>query len=247
MTDSQPVQRIRHLAVVIPACNEELTMQCCLDSVDAARCELPKAVSTSVVVAADSCTDRTESTALNTLSRRRDDQVLRLSVRSAGAARRIATNAALDRLDLPLEEVWIASTDADTTVDFDWLTIQLRLARAGAVGVSGIVDLSGHGSIDASLRRSFEYSYVTSIDGTHPHVHGANLGFRADAYRAVGGWNAILTGEDHDLWNRLQRHGPIVSTTELCVHTSPRTTGRAPDGFARDLRLLTATADATVA
>jgi hypothetical protein len=41
---------------------------------------------------------------------------------------------------------------------------------------------------------------VTYEDGTHPHVHGANLGIRADAYSDAGGWNDLTVAEDHCLW-----------------------------------------------
>ena len=36
-------------------------------------------------------------------------------------------------------------------------------------------------------------------NGTHGHVHGANMGFRGDAYLAAGGWYPLASGEDHDL------------------------------------------------
>ena len=64
------------------------------------------------------------------------------------------------------------------------------------------------------------------------------MGFRADAYRAAGGWNPLATGEDHDLWSRLRLTGPVVSSTRLRVATSMRLRGRAPDGFANDLATL---------
>jgi|GEM_PF-585220 len=246
MPTEPPIHTIGHVVIVIPACNEAATIGACLESIDAARHELPASVSTSVVVAADSCTDATETIALTALARHTRDQVLRLNVRSAGAARRIGTDAALANLEAVDERVWVANTDADTTVDVDWLVAHTRLAESGVVGVAGMVDLCGPGVVDHGLQDRFETTYTASADGTHPHVHGANLGFRADAYRTVGGWNPLVTGEDHDLWIRLKKHGAVVSTTELCVHTSARTTGRAPDGFASDLRLLTAV-ESTVA
>jgi len=228
-----PVPRTRHVAVVIPACDEEATIEACLRSVNAARRRLPASVTSSVVVAADSCTDATEFRARAAL---RDDQTGRLlpvEVRSAGAARRAATRKALVGQKVPLRSVWVATTDADSVVAADWLTVQVRLAHEGVVAVAGVVDLDG--SEDAILRHSFERAYTSSPDGTHPHVHGANMGFRADAYEAVGGWSCMVTGEDHDLWNRLCRHGPVCATTDLRVRTSPRLVGRAPAGFAADL------------
>ncbi|CAN5905598.1 glycosyltransferase [soil metagenome] len=67
----------------------------------------------------------------------------------------------------------------------------------------------------------------------HPHVHGANLGVRADVYLEVGGWRPLVTGEDHDLWDRVRASGrPVTSTMEVPVVTSGRRRGRAPAGFA---------------
>ena len=58
----------------------------------------------------------------------------------------------------------------------------------------------------------FRMTYQINTDGTHPHVHGANLGMRADAYLAAGGWNPLPTAEDHDLVGtaaRLHRSTPF--------------------------------------
>ena len=76
-------------------------------------------------------------------------------------------------------------------------------------------------------------TYQINSDNTHPHVHGANLGMRADAYLAAGGWNPLTTAEDHDMWGRLRAHtGAHLSDARLQVLTSGRRTGRAPLGFA---------------
>jgi hypothetical protein len=73
----------------------------------------------------------------------------------------------------------------------------------------------------------------------HPHVHGANLGVRGDAYLAVGGWSAIPSGADHALWDAVRRAGsPTLSTRRIHVVTSGRRIGRAPAGFGADLRAL---------
>ena len=73
-------------------------------------------------------------------------------------------------------------------------------------------------------------------DGSHPHVHGANLGVRADAYLKAGGWSHVETGEDHDLWSRLTEAGlRRLSSSAITVLTSGRRVGRAPNGFAEAL------------
>ena len=72
----------------------------------------------------------------------------------------------------------------------------------------------------------------TTADG-HDHVHGANLGFSLEAYRAVGGFPLLPTHEDVGLVTALREAGvPSLATGAVPVVTSGRRTGRAPDGFA---------------
>jgi hypothetical protein len=86
------------------------------------------------------------------------------------------------------------------------------------------------------VQERFRGSYHIHADGTHPHVHGANMGVRADASLKAGGWLALETAEDHDLWHRLRHSGHCaLSAAKLQVTTSGRKTGRAPHGFAEAL------------
>ena len=130
----------------------------------------------------------------------------------------------------------MANTDADCVVPEGWLLDQLALTKAGIEAVTGIIDVDHFGDHDAGVERRFRDTYIIHDDGTHPHVHGANLGVRADAYLRAGGWNQLTTAEDHDLWNRLgalkcQR----LTVGSLKVVTSGRRVGRAPSGFAEAL------------
>ena len=69
--------------------------------------------------------------------------------------------------------------------------------------------------------------------GQHPHVHGANLGFRGSAYLAAGGFPGLSTGEDHALVAALAVTGSrVLRTRALSVTTSARRESRAPGGFA---------------
>ncbi len=223
---------ITSVVVVVPAHNEAERIAATIDSVTAARLVSP--VPTSLVVVADSCTDSTVAVTRLRLDNRRD-QVVECAVRSAGAARRIGVAAALARFD-DLSSVWIASTDADTVVPRDWIQEQLGAAARGASAIAGIVTLLQDGDADAALMERFANAYRVSPDGSHEHVHAANLGVRADAYGAVGGWSAIPTGEDHDLWERLQERGfDLIASARLVVATSARRISRAPAGFAADL------------
>ncbi len=71
-------------------------------------------------------------------------------------------------------------------------------------------------------------------DGSHPHVHGANLGCRASAYLKAGGFPPLRTGEDHDLLRGLSLNGcAIARSSDIAVTTSSRRSGRAPAGFSQ--------------
>lgn len=237
-------QPIRHVAVVIPAHNESRRINAALDAVDTARATVAHTVTCSITVVVDSCGDTTESRARLRLSDP-PDLVVAADLRCAGAARRLGAAAGLASAVMashPLPTVWLASTDADTIVPPDWIERQLAYAGAGACGVAGVVRLlPDDADNDPVLRRRFDDAYLIRPDGSHAHVHAANLGVRADAYMAVGGWRPLLTGEDHDLWNRLTAHGwPVRSTADMAVATSARRQGRAPNGFAADLVALDA-------
>lgn len=229
---------IDHLAVVIPAHDEAATIGACLYGIERARQGLPTGVSSSVVVVADRCSDETVELALAALRGRDGDVVLEATAGSAGAARRLGTRCALRAAATTPERIWVANTDADTVVSAHWLTTQLTAAADGFIALAGVVDLEASTVRDPRLVELFDEYYVRHPDGTHPHIHGANLGFRADAYEAAGGWNPLASGEDHDLWQRLRRHGPVRSSIESLVSTSARLRGRAPACFAADLAAL---------
>jgi len=156
--------------------------------------------------------------------------------KSAGTARRLGVEAVLRFFKRrALTQIWLANTDADTTVPLDWLAVQLELADSGATGVAGIVRLAESGA--GAAHEAYRETYLTAADGTHAHVHGANLSVRADAYLDAGGWPHLALAEDHCLWQRLRGRGwRICSPVSSVVVTSARLKGRAPGGFADTLR-----------
>jgi glycosyltransferase involved in cell wall biosynthesis len=228
------------VGVVVPARDEEALLPGCLASVRAAADQLPPGVEVVIVVAADRCTDATTRIASETAV---DDGRLRVVVGSwgcAGGARWAATDL-VRRLLVHHDprRTWLASTDADSVVSRGWLTGQLLMAADGWDAVAGTVAIP---TAAAPLRARFEARYPVDPDRPHPYVHGANLGVRASAYTAVGGWGSdVATGEDQRLWDALHATGHrMCASPDLHVVTSPRLHGRAPDGFAARLRELTA-------
>lgn len=227
------------VVVAIPARDEQTTLLACLDSVRAAADAISASHAVRIVVAADTCHDRTST--LVRRAARHDDRVRLIEGRwgLAGAARCAATDHGLGLLaPLRADATWVASTDADTVVPIGWLGAQLAHAAAGWRAVAGIVAIDDR---DPILHARFVATYPTRLaDGTHIHVHGANLGVRADAYTAVGGWStSVAVGEDQSLWDALRHNGhPVLATTELSVTTSDRRMARAPNGFSARLQEL---------
>ena len=219
------------MCVVVPARNEEALLPVCLDSILRACKALPPGVEWDVVVVADLSTDRTAEIARRLLSRR--GTVVRSNAGMVGAARASGVMMALQRYGGRLDRCWIANTDADCRVPENWLADQVTLAEAGIEAVTGTVDVDDFSEHDHMVEQRFRETYLIYPDGRHPHVHGANLGVRADAYVRAEGWSALDTAEDHDLWQRLGQAGcKRTSMANMKVMTSGRRVGRAPQGFA---------------
>jgi cellulose synthase/poly-beta-1,6-N-acetylglucosamine synthase-like glycosyltransferase len=223
------------VGVVIPAQNEQATIQRCLMSVLASCDATDRCGPAWIVVVADQCTDRTVELARQALGFR--GQVLTCAAGSPGTARRLGVAAVMQHFkDLDPRQVWLANTDADTHVPLNWIGTHLEHADANAGAVAGIVELDTHG-LRSDVRELYRTTYTLDPDGSHPHVHGANLGVRADAYLDAGGWSDVSVAEDHCLWGRLMGRGwRLRSPASSVVLTSGRLQGRAKGGFADTLR-----------
>lgn len=236
-----PLRRsISHIVVAIPARDEAESIRRCLDSVDVAASNVSTPVE--VVVAADSCTDGTARIAGATRVHHCRVSTIEGDWRCAGGARRAAVERGRSAARVIPGALWIANTDADSAVTPTWLLDQLLLTAAYDA-VAGVVDLDP-GEVSADLIGSFRASYASG-GGAHRHVHGANLGVRADAYLAAGGWcRTTSVGEDRALWHALAIAGARqVQTTSVRVITSGRTRSRVEGGFAADLRRLAGAPD----
>ena len=221
-----------HVAVVVPARNEEDELPACLASLGAARDHLLRTVprvQVSVTVVLDRCTDGSERIARGMPG----VAVIAGSFGSVGAARHAGVEFALARSrSLPVR-TWVACTDADTTVPLDWLVGHHRLAAEHDL-VLGTVRPS-QTLHNTDRLRLWDRAY-TSADG-HDHVHGANLGIRGGTYEEVGGFRPFLQDEDVDLVVRAKSAGARwVATAALQVVTSSRTEGKVPAGFSTYLR-----------
>jgi glycosyltransferase involved in cell wall biosynthesis len=223
---------IETVGVVVPAHDEEALLPACLVALRHAAAAI--SIPVRVMVVADTCTDRTAATA-----RACGAAVISIRARNVGAARAAGMTALL-RLTAGRDPAatWLATTDADTVVPPGWLWRQLEYANAGWDVVLGTVTVTNWDGHPPHLPDAFERRYAFGA-GPHPHVHGANLGIRASAYLAAGGFPPLRTAEDHALLAAATEAGcDVLQAGDLAVETSSRRQARAPNGFGHLLRTL---------
>jgi hypothetical protein len=225
---------IRAIGLVVPAHDEESLIGGCVLALRRAARRLPADIAVHLMTVADSCTDATASAALAAGA-----AVMAIQARNVGAARAAGMAEVLRRTrHLDPAQVWLATTDADTVVPSYWLTRQVQYANQGWDVVLGTVTVTDWAGQPPHLQARFTAHYAHGT-GPHPHVHGANLGVRAAAYRAAGGFKALNTAEDHDLFSALSATGSrTLRADNICVDTSARRQARAPDGFSHLLGTL---------
>jgi glycosyltransferase involved in cell wall biosynthesis len=218
-------------AVVVPAHNEEARLPACLRALLTAALCAP--IPVVIVVVLDSTDDGSAR-----LAGRygRDVHFVTVDAGNVGTARAVGFRYARS-LRGDGGGCWYATTDADSQVDPDWLVHQLRLGADMSLGVVRVDDWR-HRSAD--LADHYMQAYDEDMDrdppGTHAHVHGANMGFSADAYWRVGGFRPLPFGEDVDLVARFEAAGYCIDRDpDLSVTTSARSQARAPHGFADHL------------
>jgi glycosyltransferase involved in cell wall biosynthesis len=206
------------IGVVIPAHNEEHHIAACLTSLlFAAEHPALAGQPVSVVVVLDACSDQTEQiVSAHGVGR------VEVSFQNVGKARAIGA----DHL-LAAGAKWLAFTDADTVVPHDWLARQIGFK---ADAVCGTVEVDSW-NIDGDLVRS-KYMELYQYIENHRHIHGANLGLSADAYRNAGGFQHLTAHEDVHLVADLKRIGAhIVWTSTNPVITSARKDYKCRGGF----------------
>jgi glycosyltransferase involved in cell wall biosynthesis len=214
------------IGILIPAHNEEDLLDECLSAaLRASRHGLLAGEPVEVLVVLDSCTDRSAH-----IVGRYPVLNLQIEARNVGQAR-----AAGARLLLERGARWIACSDADSRVADDWLVAQLGL---GADAVCGTVTVEHwHESFDQAAQIRYQSQY-RGCDG-HRHIHGANLGISADAYRWAGGFQPLACDEDVQLVRELELSGANIAWSHRPqVHTSARLDSRARGGFGDYLRQL---------
>lgn len=206
------------IGVLVPAHNEAELLGTCLASLQqAARHPALNEEAVCILVVLDACTDGSEAVA-----RAWGAAVLRVDERNVGHARRAGAAHLLE-----LGARWLACTDADSSVDGDWLVRQLAFGAEAVCGTVRVADWSPRAD---QVRLIYESHYQYIED--HRHIHGANLGVCARAYQRAGGFRPLASEEDVHLVRDLERSGArIVWTHQTCVTTSARRDCRARRGF----------------
>ena len=214
------------IGVVVPAHNEEILAEACLHAIaDACADPLLGNEPVKVFVVLDCCTDDTK-----TIAEAMGAHTLATCARNVGFARAAGAKAALDA-----GARWLAFTDCDSLVAPDWLSAQLAEHGQGADAVCGTVSVGDWGGYGEKMRLHFAANY-TDVDG-HRHIHGANLGVSARAYRQAGGFQPLHTSEDVALVESLEKNGARIAWSAAPrVMTSARHDFRAPGGFGSTLQ-----------
>lgn len=219
--------------VVVPAHDEEDRIGACLDALARATDRLSAVhpdFDVAVTVVLDGCTDGTAA-----VVERFEVTALRTEHLGVGPARAVGTDHALRTATVAPDRHWLTHTDADSRVPDDWFLQQADALSSGVDVLIGAVVPDPDDLDPVVLARWIEAHPPGAALG---HVHGANLGVRASAYLAVGGFDPVPEHEDVQLVERARALGLRVdATTDLPVVTSGRFDGRTPGGYAEHLRL----------
>lgn len=231
---------ISAVGIVIPARDEAELIGPCLRGLRAALARLPSRIDRAVCVVADRCADRTAPLARAEFAGWPNGRILvNANATTVGEVRDRGFRHLANVLGgHGAAHTLLLSSDADTTVEPDWALAHLRLAERGWHAIAGDAELAQSLPPPVAARYAAIRARAHGSAG-HGNVYGANLGVRADAYAAVGGFAALSNGEDQELWQRLVAAGfRTTYATEPVVHTSARRVGRASGGVAALLRRL---------
>ncbi len=225
--------------VVLPVHNEEELLPAALAALDRAASQVCRlSVAFGITIVLDACTDGSHHLA-STWQCDTDGpwsgaiEIIEVGVGNVGRARQIGFGALLSRWSgVDPQDIWLATTDADSEVPGNWISSQLAIRSEGGqvwAGAVTVTDWSGRREGTAEMwRESYEVECLP--------VHGANFGIEAALYRETGGFAGLQSGEDRDLFERTLALGAVIGhDPRVRVVTSSRRVARAPRGFAHAL------------
>lgn len=252
---------MKHIGVVIPACNEEQYIAQCLTAIDNAKQAFEKHIkfkqssiqhsslinahttspnlnkatrmlssdsdqySIKVVIVLDHCQDETEA-----IVQSFGVEYLTVDYQCVGQSRHHGIECCID-----MGCDWICCTDADSMVSENWFVEMMHHQPIDLI--CGVVDVDSWDHLSELAQQKYRAHYQDWMG--HHHIHGANLCFKTEAYKRVGGFNFLKCHEDIDLVKRMQIQGcQIIWSNRVRVTTSARLSSKVTEGFAGFLKQL---------
>ena len=206
---------VMRVSVVIPAFNEEELLPKCLESLGAQDYE----GELEILLVDNGSTDGTGCVA-------RSHGVTVVDEPTRGYGRALTAGFAAAHGDI------IACTDADSVVPSDWISNLVREydQRPDVVAIGGEVEFTRPNWKSQLLKHLFLslFNRIDRANRSGPHLWGANMSVRRDAFLAVGGWNPNFSLQaDSELSERLRKVGRVIIVESICVRTSSRRWNRS--------------------
>jgi peptidoglycan/xylan/chitin deacetylase (PgdA/CDA1 family) len=195
---------------VVPAYNEEDLLPRCLEALIGQRGGRPH----EIIVVNNASTDGTAAVARAYGVRVVDEPV-------RGYSRALARGFAAATGDV------IASTDADSEVPRDWIARLVAAYRSdpSIVAVGGAIRFTDP-NLKGRIFTDLLLPLIDHVDWSNPrgpHLWGANLSIRRDAFLRVGGFNPHFSLQaDSEISERLRAEGRVVLLPDLRVKSSSR-------------------------
>jgi len=213
--------KILPISVVIPAYNEEKNIGKTLDSL------MKMAYKPSeVIVVNNASVDNTQKVAKSYKNKFKLKKIkyIVLNEKIKGVARarnkgfRLATNSV------------IASTDADTTVDKNWIkNINLHFKKNNSIAVTGKIIMENAPLLVKKITQLGWYGFLTkflSLIFGFQTISTANSAIKKKWYLKIGGFdNSIISPhgiDDTEISSRLSKHGQIRYDNKILVYSSFR-------------------------
>jgi hypothetical protein len=237
--------RTEVVGVVLPVHNEEELLGESLAAIMAACAPIVRAgIPCRTVIVLDNCVDASGEISRNwagDLQRTggpHQAMVSHSTEAGVGNARRTGSSALLRQFaGADPRRIWLATTDADSRVPENWLTVQVAAHECGADIWSGRVAVEDWSNYQPHTEGRWHRAY----DREESPIHGASLGFNGQVYLNAGGFSRLHSGEDRALHRAIvAQGGRAFEDGEAKVITSGRKQARAPLGFSRVLSSLDA-------
>ncbi|MGH7741609.1 MAG: glycosyltransferase [Candidatus Eiseniibacteriota bacterium] len=203
------------VSIVVPAFNEELLLPRCLESL------LAQDYTGEIEIL---LVDNASSDGTSRVARSYDVRVVTEPIRGYSRALIAGFSEASGEI--------IACTDADTLVPPDWVSILVReyARRPDVVAIGGEIEFMDANWKSRLLTRFFLplFHRLDRADRGGPHLWGANMSVRRDAFLEAGGWNREFSLQaDSELSERLRKIGRVTILESLRVRTSSRRWNRS--------------------